>query len=575
MKASTIKYFCTNSPALFYSADSVYDNHWNYGTAAGSGTMGFGKNSPVWEIIGSPSAGRYYDIDMACFNQWTFADPSWTATTQQSFLNFGGFSDSYSDTDAHTSFNPEQLGSYLFSLDTFGFGKTDTTAKTEFYEDLMNYDEDPVVYGGNMNSTNLAMNFRGLGLPIEQFNKFSNLLSVITKGEATCLSRMSGYCALPRTCESYTASGLWDFDFKIKFETTFDTNYLRVPLATFAANSDLESGNCAIFVEYLDSFFQDSQAIILGSMFFQSVYARYSLQGISNVQVDLFVNQNALASTYLGSDTTLTQMTTSPFSIYVADILTDPGTEQNGLPTFLATAAGITDSLPYWHLDFNADRTIAWSTNCMTSGFANYPAAACTEEPVLGYNGFDGSPLPASTGTFTGASFGGYIVSGTKYTSKMCFGNWNCKFIQLYGVDEVSADEWNFGVDAGYGTIGMGPSSFIWEGFIDPETKRATYSIELARVSLYSEDEGLQANNIKSNITFGASSDTPYVGANSIYMPSLANYTYALNNFAFGIVYTDSDGADSSDYFYQLGTNYPVQFSINFKGLGLPANLYA
>jgi hypothetical protein len=102
----------------------------------------------------------------------------------------------------------------------------------------MNFDQDPTVYGGNQNSTNIAMNFRGLGLPKSQFNKFSNLLSIITKGESTCLSRSSGYCALPRTCESYTTSGLWNFDFKIKFETNLDSKYLRVPLATFAANFD-------------------------------------------------------------------------------------------------------------------------------------------------------------------------------------------------------------------------------------------------------------------------------------------------------------------------------------------------
>lgn len=112
------------------------------------------------------------------------------------------------------------------------------------------------------------MNFRGLGLPKAEFNKFSNLLSVITKGESTCLSRESGYCALPRTCDKYTASGLWNFDFKIQFDTNLDSLYMRVPLATFAANFDQEDGNCVIFVEYLDPYFRDSESILLGSMFF-------------------------------------------------------------------------------------------------------------------------------------------------------------------------------------------------------------------------------------------------------------------------------------------------------------------
>jgi hypothetical protein len=178
----------------------------------------------------------------------------------------------------------------------------------------------------------------------------------------------------------------------------------------------------------------------------------------------------------------------SPFNVYEATILTDSTTELNGLPTFLATAAGITDSMPYWHLDFAADRSIAWSTNCLTTGFGNQAAGPCSGEPVLAEMGFDGSPLPTTTGIFTNGQFGGYVVSGQKYTSKMCFGSWNCKFVQLYGVDTVAANNWSFGVDATYGTIGMGPSSFIWEGFIDAETYQATYSVALARVSLYSDD---------------------------------------------------------------------------------------
>jgi hypothetical protein len=48
MKAAQMKYFCTNSPDTFYAADSVYSNHWNYGSGAGSGIMGFGKISPLW-----------------------------------------------------------------------------------------------------------------------------------------------------------------------------------------------------------------------------------------------------------------------------------------------------------------------------------------------------------------------------------------------------------------------------------------------------------------------------------------------------------------------------------------------
>lgn len=36
-------------------------------------------------------------------------------------------------------------------------------------------------------------------------------------------------------------------------------------------------------------------------MFFQAIYARYSLYGKSGVSVQLYVNKNALSSTYIGN----------------------------------------------------------------------------------------------------------------------------------------------------------------------------------------------------------------------------------------------------------------------------------
>lgn len=139
-------------------------------------------------------------------------------------------------------------------------------------------------------------------------------------------------------------------------------------------------------------------------------------------------------------------------------------------------------------MDFNADHTIVWSTDCQTKNIGNFENGPCDEAPVLAINGFDGSPLPEQVGTFSYARFGGYSVSGTMFTSKLCFGQYNCKFVTVYGVDQVEADNWLYGTDATYGTIGMGPNSFIWEGFVDPQTKTATYSIELGKISFYSDE---------------------------------------------------------------------------------------
>lgn len=172
----------------------------------------------------------------------------------------------------HVTITPNTLGGYLFDLDEFGFGKTDDTAKTQYYESILNTYDDPeqVLFD---KTSSLALNFRGLGLPTKSFNRFSNLLSVITNGESTCLSRKSGYCALANECSYYRSTGLWDYDFKVKFTSAGTEDYLRVPLASFAANYAEEGGVCVIFVEYLDDSYNNSKFIIMGGMFFQSFYA--------------------------------------------------------------------------------------------------------------------------------------------------------------------------------------------------------------------------------------------------------------------------------------------------------------
>lgn len=77
----------------------------------------------------------------------------------------------------------------------------------------------------------------------------------------------------------------------------------------------------------------------------------------------------------------------------------------------------------------------------------------------------------------------------------------------------------------------------------------------------------------KSNITLGAVNIEDYTNANYADLSALANYSYALNDFGFGIVY-QTNGVDSSEYFQALQTSYPVMFTTNFVGLGLPADIW-
>jgi len=565
-------FFCTVFNQDFYVAEKVSDDAWNYDSKADAGTIGMGSGSPVWAIVNNPTT-KVFDIYMNNFNSWTWADSTYVVNTTSSVMNLGSFSPEYLH-DVHTSIAPFQGGSYLFKLKIFGFGKTDTTANTEFYTSILNDNVDVTKYGILADTVSLALNFRGLGLPAQSFNEFSSLLAVATKGESTCLSRRSGYCALSHPCEYYNAKGLWDYDFKIQFETNSDDMYMRVPLASFAANYEAEGGVCAIFVEYLKDNENNGKSIQLGSMFFQSIYAQYTMAGVNGVYVDLFINKHALASTYLGNDVVPTGDTV--FVTPVAQVQPDTLTSSNGQPTFAATIAGITDVNPYFLLDFSSAHTIVWDTNCMSTGIGIYPAGPCSDAPLDMQMGFDGSPNGIkSTGTFSEASFGGYVASGTTYTSEVCFGDVNCKFIDVYSAESVSQNNWQYNNDGAFGIIGMGPGSFIWEGFVDPVTKTSVWSIELARKGFYNDYEMVGASTVQSNITFGSANDLPYAGMDSVYMTALSNYSYGLESLAFGEVYEDSNGADSSEFFYGLSTDYPVTFNTNFRGMGLPANVYS
>jgi hypothetical protein len=80
MAASGVSAFCSTDNVQFFSANQISGNSWNYLQSAGSGTFGFGNNSPVWSIIGSPTT-KMFDVYLTNFNAWTWADPTYVATT--------------------------------------------------------------------------------------------------------------------------------------------------------------------------------------------------------------------------------------------------------------------------------------------------------------------------------------------------------------------------------------------------------------------------------------------------------------------------------------------------------------
>jgi hypothetical protein len=202
--------------------------------------------------------------------------------------------------------------------------------------------------------------------------------------------------------------------------------------------------------------------------------------------------------------------------------MTDQNTEKNGFPTFTATLAGINDVNAYYMLDLTSDYSIFWNTACIRTG--SIGPGSCNLSPTLMNTGFSASNnatgLIHKTGVFTNAQFGGYVASGTKYTSRFCLDQGICKIITAYSAESVSQDNWLYDSDATNGIIGLGPNSAFWNGYTDPETLISSMSISLARIKA----GGLIP---PSNITFGALDVLDPDGlSNYANLTALANYSY-------------------------------------------------
>jgi hypothetical protein len=59
-------------------------------------------------------------------------------------------------------------------------------------------------YGIYADTAQIALDFRGIGLPTASYTKFVNLIGIASYGAANCLkAAKGGYCVLPLTCVNY------------------------------------------------------------------------------------------------------------------------------------------------------------------------------------------------------------------------------------------------------------------------------------------------------------------------------------------------------------------------------------
>lgn len=98
----------------------------------------------------------------------------------------------------------------------------------------------------NVTMATVAPNFRGLGLPLEQYQSFADLLYNISSA-VECLDDEGGYCIMMQPCDE-VSNLVWNMQFRISFEGA--DNYLVVPLSTFSWGV---STHCFLQVEPLQT----------------------------------------------------------------------------------------------------------------------------------------------------------------------------------------------------------------------------------------------------------------------------------------------------------------------------------
>ena len=249
-------------------------------------------------------------------------------------MNFGVFSPDYAGLQSLTV-NTTEADGFQLKLSEFSFGLSFPPTElnpqeTKSVKSLLN--SNPTVYNASANRTSLNPNMRGIGLPTPLYREFSNLLSIASKGQSSCSGEVGGICTLPYSCDYFNKFGVWEYEFFIGFEGARDL-YFRIPLANFATIVKGQRGGvCGIMVQNLDIESVDSNQIVFGSMFYQSVYVQYTVEE-TTTSLNMFRNLKAIPGTkltdYMPADTNQ-----SAFTVPIFKPVTDKKVRKNAQPTF-------------------------------------------------------------------------------------------------------------------------------------------------------------------------------------------------------------------------------------------------
>lgn len=121
--------WCSDGNEIFFVADTIVSNDWNYESPATAGILGLASGSPVWNLLSNDlTAGYYYSLQFANNTDWTFAQTNYTATVEGNSLTLGlgaGVISNYKTQFGQITISPTTQSSQLFDLAYFGFGMVD------------------------------------------------------------------------------------------------------------------------------------------------------------------------------------------------------------------------------------------------------------------------------------------------------------------------------------------------------------------------------------------------------------------------------------------------------------------
>lgn len=213
-----------------------------------------------------------------------------------------------------------------------------------------------------------------------------------------------------------------------------------LPLATFA-NDRINNAisECVIYVEWLDENQADSNQVVVGQMFFQSIAVMQEMEQNVAHNLTMAVNINALNGTYIGNQTVdscdpaafqIVPVTLKPYKY--------PSTNNVSIPVFeLTSVTGISPSsfAIYFMMDLNSDNTVVWDQSCVYEP----TGLSCKYQPVAVQTLFNSTASYQQS--YIDYETSGYLVSGNVSLSTICNDD-NCKIIDIYSATTISEDNW-------------------------------------------------------------------------------------------------------------------------------------